>query len=141
MDGDRNFRADGVFGRCLCGSSVETAYLLQIYETRVPFNQQNPATLRRTVTVSLAGREATMKTSPYSWESAFLSALSDLQSPQLPARIAAARALIDARVQELLTLEHRDKERVALIDALFALHCVEQYGNARPVKDVRLQAS
>ena len=67
----------------------------------------------------------------YSWEPVFLDALSDLQSPHLAAKIAAARALIDARVQELLAIERHDKERIALIDALFVLHCVEQRRTTR----------
>jgi hypothetical protein len=83
-----------------------------------------------------------MKASPkFAWQPAFLRALSDLQSPQLPVRIAAARALIDARVQELLTLEHHDKERVALIDALFALHCMEQYRKTGLAKESPLQVA
>ena len=74
----------------------------------------------------------------YQWQPAFLSAISDLQSPQLPVRIAAAKALIDARVQELLTLDRHDKERVALIDALFAIHCVEQYRQNALAKEASL---
>ena len=75
----------------------------------------------------------------YSWEPVFLDALSQLQSPHLIAKIAAARALIDARVQELLTSAHHDKERIALIDALFALHCVEQYRKTRFSSEGSLQ--
>lgn len=76
-----------------------------------------------------------MQASPkYSWQPAFLTALSDLQSAHLPVRIARARALIDARVEELLTVGSHDQEQVALIDALFALHCVERYRKTGLVK-------
>jgi predicted glycoside hydrolase/deacetylase ChbG (UPF0249 family) len=132
--------SDSMNGICqlLPTSALQTSPNLQIAGTGVPLFKHQPATFRRTVTVSLAEKEATMK---FSWEPVFLDALSDLQSPHLTQRIAAARELIDARVQELLATERHDKERVALIDALFALHCVEQYRRNRSSPESKLRVA
>jgi hypothetical protein len=92
------------------------------------------------VTVSFGSTGGGHETQPQIFMGACFSRdLSELQSPHLTAKIAAARALIDARVQELLASAHHDKERIALIDALFALHCVEQYRKNRFSSEGSLQ--
>ena len=77
----------------------------------------------------------------YVWEEVFLDATSRLDSKDCPTKIAAARALIDARVQELLTLGHHEKERIALLDALFALHYAEQYRRDQSSSERTLRAA
>lgn len=82
-----------------------------------------------------------MKKRKYEWEAAFLDAISRLDCENCPTKVAAARALIDARVQELLIMKGHDKERSALIDALFALFCVEQYYRNRLSSEARLRTA
>jgi hypothetical protein len=63
----------------------------------------------------------------YSWQQAYLNAVSDVNVVALHTKISAARKVLDERVAELLMCRGGSAERLAIIDALFSLHFLEMH--------------